>query len=225
MLRNRGFPEAQSHLCVMLSLLPHDLCHGQSSSRWLPAAEYIMRNAGLDKAQTGIKIVRRNINNLRYAGDTNLMAESKELNSLLMKVQEESEKAGLKLNIPEMKIMAYGPITSWQIDGETIETVRDFISLGSKITANVDCSHDMKRPLLLEGTAMTNLDSKLKKRDITLATKVHIVKAMVFPGVMYGGESWTIKRAECQRIVLEKTPESPLDCKEIKPVNPKENKF
>ena len=159
-----------------------------------------MRNAGLDKAQTGIKIVRRNINNLRYADDTNLMAESKELKSLLMKVQEESEKAGLKLNIPEMKIMASGPITSWQIDGETIETVRDFISLGSKITANVDCSHDMKRPLLLEGTAMTNLDSKFKKRDITLATKVHIVKAMVFPGVMYGGESWTIKRAECQRI-------------------------
>ena len=125
-----------------------------------------------------------------------LMAENKELKSLLMKVQEESEKAGLKLNIPEMKIMASGPITSWQIDGETIETVRDFISLGSKITANVDCSHDMKRPLLLEGTAMTNLDSKFKKRDITLATKVHIVKAMVFPVVMHSCESWTIKKAE-----------------------------
>ena len=160
-----------------------------------------MRNTGLDEAQTGIKIARRNINNLRYADDTTLIAESEEeLKSFLMKVQEESEKAGLKLNIPEMKIMASCPITSWQIDGETMETVRDFIFLGPKITANSDCSHDMKTPLLLERKAMTNLDSILKRKDITLATKVHIVKAMVFPGVMYGCESWTIKRAECQRI-------------------------
>jgi len=164
-------------------------------------SEYIMRNAGLDEAQTGIKIARRNINNLRYADDTTLMVESKEeLKSLLMKVQEESEKAGLKLNIPEIKIMASGPITSWQIDGETMETEREFISLGSKITANGDCSHDMKRPLFLERKAMTNLDSILERRDITLAIKVNIVKAMVFPGVRYGCESWTIKRSECQRI-------------------------
>ena len=140
-----------------------------------------MRNAGLDEAQGGIKITRRNIKKLRYADDTTLMAESEEeLKRLLMKVKEDSEKAGLKLNIQKTKIMASGPITSWQIDGETIETVRDFISLGSKITANVDCSHDMKRPLLVGRKAMTNLDSILKSRDITLLTKICIVKAMVF---------------------------------------------
>ena len=160
-----------------------------------------MRNDGLDEAQAGIKIAGRIINNLRYAGDTNLMAESKELKSLLMKVKEESEKVGLKFNIQKTKIMTSSPITSWQIDGETVETVADFIFLGSKITADGDCSHEIKRRLLLGRKVMTNLDSKLKKRDITLATKVHIVKAMVFPGVMYGGESWTIKRAECQRML------------------------
>jgi len=179
------------------------VCQGCISSPCLfnLHAEYIMQNAMLGEAETRIKIARRNINNLRYADDTTLMAESKEeLKSLLMKVQEESEKAGLKLNIPEIKIMASGPITSWQIDGETMETEREFISLGSKITANGDCSHDMKRPLFLERKAMTNLDSILERRDITLAIKVNIVKAMVFPGVRYGCESWTIKRSECQRI-------------------------
>ena len=156
-----------------------------------------MRNAGLDEAQAGIKIAGRNINNLRYADDTTLMAESKEeLNSLLMKVKEESEKAGLKLNIQETKIMASGPITSWQIDGETAETVTDFILGGSKITADGDCSHEIKRRLLLGRKAMTNLDSILKSRDITLLKKVHLDKAMVFPGVMYECESWTIKKAE-----------------------------
>ena len=146
-----------------------------------------MRNTGLDEAQTGIKIARRNINNLRYADDTTLMAESEEeLKSLLIRVKEESEKDGLKLNIQRTKIMASGPITSWQTDGET---VRDFIFLGSKITADGDCSHDIKRRLLLGRKAMTNLDSILKSRDITLPTKVHLVKAMVFPVVMYGCES------------------------------------
>ena len=160
-----------------------------------------MRNAGLNEAQAGIKIAGRNINNLRYADDTTLMAESEEeLKSLLMKVKEESEKAGLKLDIQKMKIMASGPITSWQIDGETVETVTDFIFLGSKITADDDCSHEIKRCLLLGRKAMTNLDSVLKSRDITLPAKVHLVKAVVFPVVMYGCESWTIKKAECQRI-------------------------
>ena len=154
-----------------------------------------------EKRWAGIKISRRNINNLRYADDTTLMAESKEeLKSLLMKVKEESEKTGLKLNIQKTKIIASAPITSWQIDGETMETVRDFIFLASKITADGDCSHEMKRSLLLGRKAMTNLDSILKSRDITLPTKVHLVKAMVFPVVMCRCESWTIKKAEHQRI-------------------------
>ena len=157
-----------------------------------------MRNAGLDEAQAGIKIATRNINNLRYADDTIFMAESKEeLKSLLMKVKEESEKVGLKLNIQKAKVMASGPITSWEIDGETVETVRDFILGGSKITADGDCSHELKRRLLLGRKVMTNLDSILKSRNITLSTKVHVVKAMVFPVVMYGCESQTIKKAEC----------------------------
>ena len=164
-------------------------------------AEYIMRNARLDKAQAGIKIARRNINTLRYADDTTLMAESKEeLKSLLMKVKEKSEKSGVKLNIQKMKIMESGPITSWQIGGETMETVRDFIFLGSKITADGDCSHEIKRHLLLGRKAMTKLDCILKSRDITLSTKVHLVKATVFPVVMYACESRTIKKAEHQRI-------------------------
>ena len=153
-------------------------------------AEYIMRNAGLEEAQAGIKIARRNINNLRYTDDTTLMAESEEeLKSLLMKVKEESEKVGLKRNIQKTKIMASGPITSWQIDGETMETVTDFIFLGSKLTADGDCSHEIKRCLLLGRKVMTNLDSVLKSRDITLLTKVRLVKAMVFTAVMYGCES------------------------------------
>ena len=155
-----------------------------------------MRNAGLKEAQIGIKIARRNINHLRYADDTTLMAESEKLKSLLMKVKEESEKVGLKLNIQKTKIMASGPITSWQIDGETVETVSDFIFLGSKITADCDCSHEIKRRLLLGRKVMTNLDSILKSRDSTLPTKVRLVKAMVFPVVMYGCESWTVKKAE-----------------------------
>ena len=163
-------------------------------------AEYIIRNAVLGEAQGGVKTARRNINNLRYANDTTLMAESKELKSLLMKVKEESEKVGLKLNIRKTKIMGSGPIASWQIDGETTETVTDFILGGSKITADGNYSHEIKKLLLLGGKAMTNLDSILKSRDITLPTKVHLVKAMVFPVVMYRCESWTIKKAECQRI-------------------------
>ena len=160
-----------------------------------------MRNIELDEAQTGIKITRRNVNNLRYADDTTLMAESEEeLKSLLMKVKEVSEKVGLKLNIQKTKIMASGPITSQQIVGETVKTVTDFILGGSKITADGDCSHEIKRCLLLRRKAMTNLDSMLKSRDITLPTKVHLVKAMVFPVVMYRCESWTIKKAERQRI-------------------------
>ena len=156
-----------------------------------------MRNAGLEEAQAGIKIARTNINNLRYADDTTLMAESEEeLKSLVMKMKEESEKVGLKLNIQTTKIMASGPITSWQIDGETMETVTDCMFLGSKITADGDCSHKIKRCLLLGRKVMTNLDSILKNRDITLPTKVYLVKAMVFPIVMYGCESWTIKKAE-----------------------------
>ena len=156
-----------------------------------------MQNAGLDEAQAGIKIAGRNINNLRYADDTTLMAESEEeLKSLLMKVKVGSEKVGLELNILKSKIMASGPITSWEIDGETVETVPDFIFGGSKITANGDCSHEIKRCLLLGRKVMTNLGSILKSRDITLSTKVCLVKAMVFPVVMYGCESWTIKKAE-----------------------------
>ena len=159
-----------------------------------------MRNAGLDETEAGIKIAERNINNLRYADDTTLMAESKEeLKSLLMKVKE-SEKAGLKLNIQKMKIMASGPITSWQIDGEIMETVTDLIFLDSKMTADGDCSHEIKRRLLLGRKVMTNLDSILKSRDSTRPTKVCLVKAMVFPVAMYGCESWTIKKAQCQRI-------------------------
>ena len=164
-------------------------------------AEYIMRNTGLEEAQAGIKIAGRNINNLRYADDTTLMAESEEeLKSLLMQVKVESEKVGLKLNIQKKKIMASGPIISWEVDGETVETVADFIFLGSKITAVGDCSHEIKRRVLLRRKIMTNLDSILKSRNITLTTKVHLVKAMVFPVVMYGWESWTIKKAECRRI-------------------------
>ena len=155
-----------------------------------------MLNAGLDEAQAGIKIAGRNINNLRYTDDTTLMAENEEeLKSLLMKVKEESEKVGLKLNIKKTKIMSSGPITSWQIDGETMEIVTDFIFWGSKITADGDCSHEIKRRLLLGRKVMTNLDSILKSRDITLLTKMHLVKAMVFPIVIYGCESWIIKKA------------------------------
>ena len=160
-----------------------------------------MRNAGLDEAQAGVKTAGRNISNLRYADDTTLMAESeKELKSLLMKVKEESEKVGLKLNIQKMKIMASGPTTSWEIDGETVETVSDFIFWGSKITTDGDCSHEIKRHLLLGRKVMTNLDSIFKSRDITLPTKARLVKAMVFPVVMYGCESWTVKKAERGRI-------------------------
>ena len=157
----------------------------------------IMRNTGLDEAQAGIKIARRNINNLRYADNTTLMAESEEeLKSLLMKVKEESEKVGLKLNFQKTKVMASGPITSWQIDGETVDTVSDFIFLGSKITADGDCSHEIKRCFLLGRKVMTNLDSILKIRDITLSTKVHLVKAVGFPIVIHGCENWIIKKAE-----------------------------
>ena len=160
-----------------------------------------MRNTGLEEAQPGIKIGRRKINNLRCADDTTLMAENEEeQKSLLMKVKEESETVGLKLNIQKTKIMASGPITSWEIDGETVETVADLVFLGSKITAGSDCSHEIKRRLLLGKKVMTNLDSILKRRDITLPTKVHLVKAMVFPVVIYGCESWTIKKAERRRI-------------------------
>ena len=156
-----------------------------------------MRNTGLEETQAGIKIARRNINHLRCADDTTLLAESEEeLKSLLMKVKRESEKVGLKLNIQKTKIMASGPITSWQVDRETVETVTDFMFLGSKITADSDCSHEIKRRLLLGRKVMTNLDSVLKSRDITLPTKVCLVKAMVFPVVMYGCESWIIKKAE-----------------------------
>ena len=160
-----------------------------------------MRNAGLEEAQAGIKIARRNVNNFRYADDTTLLAESEEkLKSLLMKVKEESEKAGTKLNIQKTKITASGPISSWQIDGETMETMRDFIFWGSKITADGDCNHETKRCLLLRRKSVSNLDSILKSRDITLLTNVHLVKVIVFPVVMYGCESWTVTKAECQRI-------------------------
>ena len=182
-----------------------------------------MRNAGLHEAQAGIKIAGRNINNLRY---TTLRAESKEeLKSLLMKVEEESEKVGLKLNIQETKIMASGPITSWEIDGETMT---DFIFLGSKTTADGNCSHEIQRHLLLGRKTVTNLDSILKSRDIALPTKLHLVKAMVFPVVVYGCESWTRKKAERQRfdafeLWCWRRLESPLDCKEIQSVHPKGN--
>ena len=158
-------------------------------------AEHIMRNAGLDETQAGIKIAGRNLNNLRYADDTTLMAESEELKSLLMEMKEESEKVGLKLNIQKTKIMAFGPITLWQIDRETVETVSDFILGGSKITADDDYSHEIKRRLLLGRKVMTNLDTILKSRDITLSIKAPLVKAMFFPVVMYGCESWTVKKA------------------------------
>ena len=162
-----------------------------------------MRNARLDEAQARIKIAMRNINNLRYADDTTLMAESKEeLKSFLMKVKEDNEKPGLKLNIQNTKIMASGPMISWQIDGETMETVRNFIFLGSKITADGDRSHEIKRHLLLGRKAMTNLDSILKSRDFTLPTKIHLVKAVVFPVVMYGCESWTIKKLNIEELML-----------------------
>ena len=160
-----------------------------------------MRNSGLEEAQAGIKIAGRNINNLRYADDTTLMAESEEeLKSLLMKVKEESEKVGLNLNIQKSKVMTSSPITSWEVDGETVETVSDFIFLGSKINVASDCSHEIKRCLLLGRKIMTNLDSILKSRDITLPTKVCLVKAVVFPVIMYGCESWTVNKAECQKI-------------------------
>ena len=185
-----------------------------------------MRNAGLEEAQAGIKISGRNINNLRYADDSTLMAESEEdLKSLSIKVKEESEKVGLKFNIQKTKIIASGPITSWQIDGETVDTVADFIFGGSKITADGDCSHEIKRRLLLGRKAMTNLDSILKSRDITLSIKVHLVKAVVFSVVIYGCESWTIKKAEHRRIdtfelwCWRRLLKSPLDCKEIQPVH------
>ena len=187
-----------------------------------------MQNAGLDEAQARIKISRRNISNLRYAENTTLMAESEELKSLLMKGKEENETVGLKLNIQKTKIMASGLITSWQINGERVETATDFILKGSKITADGDCNHEIKRHLLLGRKAMPNLDIVLKSRDITSPTKVCLVKAVVFPVVMCGYESWTIKKAEHQRIdafellVLEKTLESPLDCKEIQPVHSKD---
>ena len=156
-----------------------------------------MRNTGLEETQAGIKVAGRNINNLRYADNTTLMAESEEeLKSLLMKVREESEKVGLKLNIQKMKIMVSDPITSWEIDGETVETVSDFIFWGSEITADGDCSHEIKRRLLIGREVMTNLDSIFKSRDITLPTKVRLVKAMVFPVIMYGRESWSVKKAE-----------------------------
>ena len=163
-------------------------------------AKYIMQNARLDEAQAGIKISGRNSNNLRYEDDTTLVAECEELKSLLMQVKEESEKVGLKLNIQKTKIMASGPITLWEIDGETVETVADFILGGSKMTANGDCSHEIKRRLLLGSKVMTNLDSILKSRDIALPTKLCLVKVMVFPVLMYGCESWTIKKAEHRRI-------------------------
>ena len=163
-------------------------------------AEYIMRNATMEEAQAGIKIARRNINILRYADDTLMEESEEELKNFLMKMKEESEKVGLKLNIQKIKIMASSPITAWQIDGETVETVTDFIFMGSKITADGDFSHEIKRHLLLGKKVMTNLDSILKSRDITLPTKVHLVKAMVFSVIMYGYESWIIKKAEHRRI-------------------------
>ena len=189
-------------------------------------AEYIMWNARLDEAQAGIKIARRNINNFRYVDDTTLMTESEEeLKNLLMKVKEESEKAGLKINIQKTKIMASGPITSWQTDGQTVETVSDFIFWGSKITADGDCSHEIKRRFLLGMKVLTNLDSIFKSRDITLPTKVHLVKTMVFSSghvwmwELDCEESWAPKNWCFWTVVLEKTLESPFDGKEIQPVH------
>ena len=185
-----------------------------------------MRKPGLEEAQAGIKIARRNINNLRYADDTTLMAESEgELKSLLMKVKVESEKVGLKLNIQKMKIMASGPITSWEIDGETVETVSDFIFLDSKITVDGDCSREIKI-LTPWKKSYDQPRQHIQKQRHYFANKVHQVKAMVFPVVIYRCESWTVKKAECRRtdaVVLEKTLESPLDCKEIQPVHSKGN--
>ena len=185
-----------------------------------------MRNAGLVEAQAGIKIAGRNVNDLRYADDTTLVAESEEeLKSLLMNVKEESEKVGLRLNIQKIKIMVSGPITSWQIDAETVETVRNFIFLGSKITANGDCNHEIERCLILERKVMTNLDSILKSRDITLPTEVHLVKAMIFPVVMYGCDSWIVKKAESRKIdafevwCWRRLLRVPWTCKEIQPVH------
>ena len=186
-------------------------------------AEYIIRNVRQDEAQAGIKIAGRNINNLRYVDDTTLMAESKELKSLLTRVKEESEKPGLKLNIQKTKIMASGPITSWQIEGGKVEAVTDFLFLGSKITEDGDCRHEIKRCLLLGRKAMANLDSVLKNRDIILLTKVYIVKAVVFPVFMHRCESWTIKKAEYQRSDSFELWYCPLDSKEIKLDNPKRN--
>ena len=186
-----------------------------------------MRNAGLEETQAGIKIARRNINNLRYADDTTLIPENEEeLKSFLMKVKEESENVGLKLNIQKTKIMASSPITLRQIDGETLQTVADFIFLGSRITVDGDYSHEIKRCLLLGRKFVTTIDSILKSRDITLPTKVQLVKVTVFPVVIYGCESWTIKKAEHLRtdafeLILEKTLDSPLDCKEIQSVHSK----
>ena len=182
-----------------------------------------MWNAGLDEAQAGINVVRRNINNLRYADDTTLMAEiEEELKSLLMKVKEESEKVGLKLNIQNTKIMASGPITLWHKDGETMETVKDFIFLGSKITADGECSHEIKRHLLLGRKAMTNLDSVLKSRNITLLTNVHIVKA-IWRWELDHKEGWALKNWCFWTVAVEKTLDYPLNSKEIKPINPKGN--
>ena len=210
-----SFPCYSLELCIQMNIQEATVRTGHGTTDWFQTgkgvrqgcilshclfnfyAEYIMLNARLDEAQAEIKISGRNINNLRYADDTTVMAESKELKSLLMKVKEESEKLGLKLNIQKTKIMVPGPITSWQIDGETVETMAHSIFLGSKITADGDCSHEIKRCLFLERKVMTNLDSILKSRDITSPTKVRLAKAMVFPVVMYGCESWTVKKAEC----------------------------
>ena len=190
-----------------------------------------MRNAGLEEAQAGIKIARRNINNLRYTDDTTLTADRKWRRTKEPVDEHECGKVGLKFHIQKTKIMASCPITSWEIDGETVETVSDFIFLGSKVTADGDCSHEIKRCLLFGRKALTNLDSIFKSRDITLSTKVCLVKSLVFPVVMYGFESWTIKKDEHQRsakqswcfwaVVLEKTLESPLDCMEIQQAHPK----
>ena len=189
-----------------------------------------MRSAGLEEPQAGIRIPKRNINNLRYGDDTTLMAETKEeLKSFLMKVKKKSEKVGLKLNIQKTKIMASGLITSWQINGETVETVTNFIFLGSKITADGDCSHEIKRPLLLERKAMTYIACILKSRDVTLPTNVRLVKGIVFPVVTYGCESWTIKEADSQKIdafelwCWRRLFDSHLYCKEIQAVHPEEN--
>ena len=205
-LKEMGIPDHLTHLLRNLYAGQEATVRtGHGATDWFQFnlyAEYIMKNAGLEEAQAGIKIAGRNINNLRYGDDTTLMAESEEeLKSLLIKVKEDSEKVGLKLHIQKTKIMASGPITSWEIDGETVETVSDCLGGGAyKMAADGDCSHEIKRRLLLRREVMTSLDSILKSRDITLSKKVHLVKAMVFPVVMYGCESWTVKKAECQKI-------------------------